>query len=61
MPQPVMAQHLRVEIMRLETRMMNMALRPFEEKEAVVIDKFFPAVEAAEAVEVAARGIVDQL
>lgn len=59
MPQPVMPQHLRVKIMRLETRVMDMRFRALEEEEAVMVDELFPAVEPAKRVEGAARWVVD--
>jgi hypothetical protein len=59
--QPVVPEHLRIEIMRLETRMMDMTLWPLEEEKAVVVDQLLPAVESAKAVEIATGGIMDQL
>lgn len=60
-PQPVMTQHLRVKVVCLETRMMNMTFGTFEEEKAVVVDKLLSAVKSAEGVELAASWIVDQL
>ena len=56
-----MTQHLRIKVMRLETRMMNMTFGAFEEEKAVVVDEFLPTIEPAEGVKLAASGIVDQL
>ena len=60
-PQPVMTQHLRVKVMRLETRMMNVTFGAFEEEKAVVVHELFSTIKSAEAIELAASGIVDQL
>lgn len=46
--------------MRLKARMMNMTLGAFEEEETMVIDKLFPAIKSAKAVELAACGIVNK-
>jgi hypothetical protein len=60
MPQPVMTKNLRVKVMCLKARMMDMALRAFEEEKAVVVHELLAAVKSAEAIEVASGGIVDQ-
>lgn len=60
MPQPIMPQNLRVEIVRLEARVVDMTFGALEEEEAVVVDELGPAGEAAETVERAARWVVDQ-
>lgn len=47
-PQPVVAQHLRVKVVRLERRVVHVELGALEEEEAVVIDVFLAAAEAEE-------------
>lgn len=61
LPQPIMAQHLRIEIMRLKRRVMYVKLRALEKEEAVVVDRLVAAIKADKCVNVPAFGVVDQL
>ena len=59
--QPVVPQHLRVEIKNLEGRVVHVHSGPFEEKEAVVVDEFVAAVQMHEGDDVAALSVVQQI
>lgn len=48
MPQPIVPQHLSIEVVRLERRVVYVRLWSFEEEEAVVVDKLPASVEAKE-------------
>lgn len=59
--QPVVPEHLRVEIEDFERRVMHVTLGPLEEKEAVVVDELVAAVQMHEGGDVAALGVVQQI
>jgi hypothetical protein len=59
--QPVVAQHLRIEVVRLEGRVVDVHLGPLEEEEAVVVDQLVAAVQPEENGVVDALVIVDKL
>jgi len=61
MPQPVMTQHLRIEVVRFKARMMDMTFGALEEEETMMIDELLAAIQSAEGVEFTAGGIMDQL
>lgn len=56
--QPIVPEHLCVEIKHLERRMVHVHFGPLEEKEAVVVDEFLAAVQVHECGDVAALGVV---
>lgn len=58
MPQWIVSQNLRIEVMCLEGGVLDMIFGSFEE-EAVVIDELFSAGKAAESVEIATGFVVD--
>lgn len=59
--QPVVPQHLGVEVVRLEGRVVDVELGALEEEEGVVVDALRAAVDAEEGGDVAALGVVDEL
>jgi predicted transcriptional regulator len=59
--QPVVAEDLGVEVVRLEGRVVHVRLGPLEEEEAVVVDALGAAVEAEKDGLVDAGVIVDEL
>lgn len=59
--QPVVPEHLRVEIEDFERRVMHVTLGPLEEKEAVVVDELVATVQMHEGGDVAALGVVQQI
>lgn len=59
--QPIVPEHLRVEIKHLEGRMMHVHFGPLEEKEAVVVDELLAAVQVHECGDVAALAVVQQV
>jgi hypothetical protein len=60
-PKPVVAQDLRVEVVRLKGRVVHVALGALEEEEAVVVDELVAAVEPEEDGLVDALVVVDEL
>ncbi len=61
LPEPVVAQHLGVEIVRLEGRMMHVVLGALEEEEAVMIYKLIASVQAEEGCDVYIVIVVHEL
>jgi hypothetical protein len=61
-PQPIVAEDLCVEVVRLETRVVDVERgSAAEEEEAVMVHQFVAPVEAAERVEYLAGLVVDEL
>lgn len=59
--QPVVAQDLGIEVVRLERRVMDLVGRTLGEEEHVVIDFLFPSVQAVEDGAVDVLGVVHDL
>ena len=59
--QPVVPQHVRVEIKHLERRVVYVRFGPLKEEEAVVVDEFVSAVQMHERGDVAALSVVEQI
>lgn len=47
-PQPIVAEHLRVEVVCLERRVVDMADGTFEEEKSVVVDELVASIEPVE-------------
>lgn len=60
LPQPVVAQHLHVEVVDLETTVMDVPFGTLEDEEGVVVDEFFAAVEMHEGGGVATSLVVEE-
>lgn len=59
--QPIVPEHLGVEIKHLERRMVHVRFGPLEEKEGVVVDKLLATVQVHECGDVAAFCVVQQV
>ncbi len=59
--QPIMAQHLRIEVKHLKRRMMDMSFWSFEEEKAVMIHELETAVQMHEGDHVMAIGVMNDL
>lgn len=59
--EPVVAEQLGVEVVRLVRRMVHVRLRPLEEEEAVVVHELLAPVEVEEGCDILAARIVYQL
>ncbi len=59
--QPVVAEHLRVEVMGLERRVVHVRDWAFEEEEGVVVDERGSAIDAREGCYIAAGRVVEEV